>query len=72
MSGSTSQASFSLAGFQVTIIGRFWVTAEDMDLYNVWPAVYRLDLMSVFQTYLEVHPMILDDLGLAVPLLASE
>ena len=25
---STSQASFSLAGFQVTIIGRFWVTAE--------------------------------------------
>jgi len=43
-----------------------------MDLYNVWPAVYRLDLMSVFQTYLEVHPMILDDLGLAVPLLASE
>jgi hypothetical protein len=29
MSGSTSQASFSLAGFQVTIIGRFWVTAED-------------------------------------------
>jgi hypothetical protein len=27
-SESTSQASFSLAGFQVTIIGRFWVTAE--------------------------------------------
>src|SRR5580700_10936591 len=24
---STSRASFSLAGFQVTIIGRFWVTA---------------------------------------------
>lgn len=29
MSESTSQALFSLAGFQVTIIGRFWVTAED-------------------------------------------
>ena len=28
MSESTSQALFSLAGFQVTIIGRFWVTAE--------------------------------------------
>jgi hypothetical protein len=28
MSESTSQASFSLAGFQVTIIGRFWVTTE--------------------------------------------
>ena len=27
-SESTSHASFSLAGFQVTIIGRFWVTAE--------------------------------------------
>src|SRR5713226_4980474 len=27
-SESTSQAPFSLAGFQVTIIGRFWVTAE--------------------------------------------
>jgi hypothetical protein len=26
MSESTSQASFSLAGFQVTLIGRFWVT----------------------------------------------
>jgi hypothetical protein len=25
---STSRASFSLAGFQVTLIGRFWVTAE--------------------------------------------
>jgi hypothetical protein len=23
------RASFSLAGFQVTLIGRFWVTAED-------------------------------------------
>jgi hypothetical protein len=29
MSESTSQASFSLAGFQVTLIGRFWVTPED-------------------------------------------
>src|ERR1035438_3298328 len=29
---STSRASFSLAGFQVTLIGRFWVTPED------WPA----------------------------------
>src|SRR5713226_5280329 len=27
-SESTSQAPFSLTGFQVTIIGRFWVTAE--------------------------------------------
>ena len=26
---STSRASFSLAGFQVTLIGRFWVTPED-------------------------------------------
>src|ERR1700730_4968489 len=26
---STSRALFSLAGFQVTLIGRFWVTAED-------------------------------------------
>jgi hypothetical protein len=25
---STSRASFSLAGFQVTLIGRFWVTPE--------------------------------------------
>jgi hypothetical protein len=25
---STSPASFSLAGFQVTLIGRFWVTPE--------------------------------------------
>jgi len=25
---STSRALFSLAGFQVTLIGRFWVTAE--------------------------------------------
>ncbi len=24
------RASFSLAGFQVTFIGRFWVTAEDL------------------------------------------
>src|SRR6266851_3024332 len=28
---STSRASFSLAGFQVTLIGRFWVTPEDLD-----------------------------------------
>jgi hypothetical protein len=28
MSESTSQASFLLAGFQVTLIGRFWVTPE--------------------------------------------
>src|ERR1700691_1570995 len=28
---STSRASFSLAGFQVTIIGRFWVTAGDQE-----------------------------------------
>ena len=37
MSESTSQASFSLAGFQVTIIGRFWVTAEvipDSTIYS--------------------------------------
>src|ERR1700693_5659106 len=26
---STSRASFSLAGFQVTLIGRFWVTPGD-------------------------------------------
>ncbi len=26
---STSRASFSLAGFQVTLIGRFWVTPEE-------------------------------------------
>jgi hypothetical protein len=25
-----SRASLSLAGFQVTLIGRFWVTAEDL------------------------------------------
>src|SRR5208337_2092735 len=25
---STSRATFSLAGFQVTLIGRFWVTPE--------------------------------------------
>jgi hypothetical protein len=31
MSESTSQASFSLAGFQVTLIGRFWVTPEAQD-----------------------------------------
>ncbi len=29
---STSRASFSLAGFQVTLIGRFWVTPEDSDI----------------------------------------
>src|SRR5450755_2187780 len=29
---STSRASFSLAGFQVTLIGRFWVTPEASDL----------------------------------------
>lgn len=29
-SESTSRALFSLAGFQVIIIGRFWVTAEEM------------------------------------------
>src|SRR5208282_505203 len=29
---STSRASFSLAGFQVTLIGRFWVTPEGMAL----------------------------------------
>src|SRR5712692_1058442 len=28
---STSRASFSLAGFQVTLIGRFWVTPEEDD-----------------------------------------
>ena len=28
-SQSMSRASLSLAGFQVTIIGRFWVTAEE-------------------------------------------
>ena len=27
------QASFSLAGFQVTLIGRFWVTAEAPSLF---------------------------------------
>src|ERR1700685_964893 len=27
---STSRTSFSLAGFQVTVIGRFWVTAGEL------------------------------------------
>ncbi len=31
---STSRASFSLAGFQVTLIGRFWVTPEDKYLFG--------------------------------------
>lgn len=35
MSESTSQALFSLAGFQVTIIGRFWVTAEDLAIVRL-------------------------------------
>jgi len=29
------RASFSLAGFQVTLIGRFWVTAEAQTLKSV-------------------------------------
>src|SRR5712692_2954344 len=33
-SESTSQAPFSLAGFQVTIIGRFWVTAEGIEAFD--------------------------------------
>src|SRR5216683_1227409 len=31
------RASFSLAGFQVTLIGRFWVTAEAR-LHSIWMA----------------------------------
>ena len=31
---STSRASFSLAGFQVTLIGRFWVTPEVRNSIN--------------------------------------
>ena len=31
---STSPASFSLAGFQVTLIGRFWVTPEDTKIVD--------------------------------------
>src|ERR1700684_3357925 len=34
---STSRASFSLAGFQVTIIGRFWVTAGAVYVSNPFP-----------------------------------
>jgi len=30
--------AFSLAGFQVTLIGRFWVTPEAVVLRNVWSA----------------------------------
>ena len=39
---STSRASFSLAGFQLTLIGRFWVTPEGCarayyaDLVDCW------------------------------------
>src|ERR1700733_3267863 len=35
---STSRASFSLAGFQVTLIGRFWVTPEVL----VPPVLFRM------------------------------
>src|SRR5258707_15373404 len=36
------RASFSLAGFQVTLIGRFWVTAEGIDARTTRHAGYAI------------------------------
>jgi hypothetical protein len=36
----------SLAGFQVTIIGRFWVTAEAGKADILWPVRYGTDLLT--------------------------
>src|SRR6202167_5953157 len=50
---STSRASFSLAGFQVTIIGRFWVTAGVAVSIYVLVAIVRKRLglaASLYQT----------------------
>src|SRR5438445_11282239 len=40
------RASFSLAGFQVTLIGRFWVTAEACvrDYFPIWAKSWTLGL----------------------------
>jgi hypothetical protein len=48
MSESTSQASFSLAGFQVTLIGRFWVTPEARIRQLAQPVLPQLDLERAF------------------------
>ena len=47
---STSRASFWLAGFQVTLIGRFWVTPEDLKKWIVprWGS-YRLGDVKAVQ-----------------------
>src|SRR5580693_6073211 len=45
---STSRASFSLAGFQVTLIGRFWVTPE---VYDTFSPLQRNSLHSALVKY---------------------
>ncbi len=46
---STSRASFSLAGFQVTLIGRFWVTPEASHPRQ-WPLTRFLPIVA-FRTF---------------------
>ena len=58
MSESPSQALFSLAGFQMTIIGRFWVTAEDNCVFGGCIADMFAPLLYHHHTVSNVAPML--------------
>jgi hypothetical protein len=50
------RASLSLAGFEVTLIGRFWVTPEANGIENFWSLLKR----GIGGTYVAVEPFHLD------------
>src|SRR5258708_14138677 len=53
------RASFSLAGFQVTLIGRFWVTAEGIRFLLLVDARFRFSFVKNVRQF--VFPVVFDE-----------